>query len=785
MAIFTLDCPLRDSTTFAAQWIRLAYHDMSTHNVEDGTGGLDASIRFELNRAENVGKGMENSLADFSNFQTPHVSMADVMALGTIFAYANCGGPNHTSFPFRAGRVDAKSAGPPGVPEPQQDLQSHIDSFKRQGFTPSEMIALVACGHAVGGVRKADFPTVVPDKDFALFNGDGYLDGTTPNPLVVSPAITMRSDLRIFSSDGNATMQRLAQGDNLDNECASLIERMINTVPKGVTLTEPILPIEYKVGKVRLFPSKDSNSLKFTTTLRALDVNPNRKITLFWTDREGARTCPATGCSSKSTEVEELANIGNGFDILGMTASMYHFEATINATTSISKFWFEIDEGDGSAKKVVDNIGQGYGIDQDTVLFDPARSALGFLPDIGSVTLITVAVQTSKFTSLAPSLVAFNPVTSAPEFLPEFSTVDLELDTTLPPTAGYTFFTAKMTTLFVPSFDVIFEGKVMQEWDTRARAIASCFLDMESTTALTRLSDLVSLRGVVLSGSLSLPAKRLLETRLEWGTESIPKETDIRKIEDWQQILDQSKLSLTLNRDSKPKSKRSQLRTKACKACNKKTRRNEDERSVLGLRKELMKREAEVLTFYVAHVLMFGLILALSILSAMIESHQGQLEVQKMRASHWQNLLEGSRLVSTSKKFKSKSAPRHSKYCRKWRRPAETSTSLRKKPDSPLVKFAQYVLMNQRWAPFPLARKLSADIERTETGVSIPVPPIDISLRLSTKKEILSHRPDRPSPLRSSMTADGQSGFGSKNWAYPSSVPHYYLSRQGTRSFRN
>lgn len=29
-----------------------AYHDMSTHNIEDGTGGLDASIRFETGRPE-------------------------------------------------------------------------------------------------------------------------------------------------------------------------------------------------------------------------------------------------------------------------------------------------------------------------------------------------------------------------------------------------------------------------------------------------------------------------------------------------------------------------------------------------------------------------------------------------------------------------------------------------------------------------------------------------------------------------------------------------------------
>ncbi|KAL0064075.1 hypothetical protein AAF712_008934 [Marasmius tenuissimus] len=358
--------------------------------------------------------------------------------MGTIFAYAHCGGPNHASIPFRAGRVDAKSAGPPGVPEPQQDLQSHIESFRRQGFTQSEMIALVACGHTVGGVRKADFPTIVTDKDFALFNGD---------------------------DQQRYTRKVLADGNNFDNECASLIERMINTIPKGVTLTDPIVPIEYKVGKVRLFPSEDSDSLKLTTTLRTLDVNPKRKIALFWADREGTTTCPVTGCSSESTRNEGITSeFGNGFGFVGITASTYDFEATIDSATSISKFWFEIDEGNGSAKKVIDNGGLGYTIDQDVVLFDPARSTSGFLPGTGTVQSVTVAVRTSKFTSLAPTLATFDPHGDAPAFLPKFSTFDLELDTSLPPTAGYTFFSAKIIDSFITSFDVVFEGKVAQEW---------------------------------------------------------------------------------------------------------------------------------------------------------------------------------------------------------------------------------------------------------------------------------------------------------------------------------
>jgi hypothetical protein len=53
------------------------------------------------------------------------------------------GGPE---IPYRGGRVDALEPNAPGVPEPQQDLDAHIASFARQGFTKTEMIGLVACG---------------------------------------------------------------------------------------------------------------------------------------------------------------------------------------------------------------------------------------------------------------------------------------------------------------------------------------------------------------------------------------------------------------------------------------------------------------------------------------------------------------------------------------------------------------------------------------------------------------------------------------------------------------
>jgi len=83
---------------------------------------------------------------------------ADVIAMGAVFSSVTCGGP---IIPFRGGRRDAQEAGPLGVPTPSQDLATHIQNFRLQGFTQEEMIGLVACGHAIGSVRSSDFPSLV------------------------------------------------------------------------------------------------------------------------------------------------------------------------------------------------------------------------------------------------------------------------------------------------------------------------------------------------------------------------------------------------------------------------------------------------------------------------------------------------------------------------------------------------------------------------------------------------------------------------------------------------
>ncbi|EEB89179.1 hypothetical protein MPER_12750 [Moniliophthora perniciosa FA553] len=440
---------------------------MANYDAEAEKGGLDGSIVYELHREQNKGVAMTSSLNDLVFFTSPATSLADTIAMGTVLAVASCGGP---IIPFRAGRVDATSAGPETVPEPQEDLAAHTANFKRQGFSQQEMIGLVACGHSLGGVSRKDFPDIIHDPKVELVQFANthqfdnkvvtdYLSGTTINPLVVGPNTTTNSDLRIFGSDGNSTMKNLASADNFSKTCATLYEKMINSVPKGTNLTEVIKPIEYKVLNPRLFPGKDG-SLTFSTSLRLLTQNPKRKITLHWTDRrnKGSVCSATTGCSvphthGRSTLTTVLASkLGKGNMVV------YGFEAKVNATTSMSNFWFEVDEGNGSKPIIVDNGGKRYRINQDVVLFDRSRSSLAFGGSstglhrrgggIGgpAPTLsynIVVAARGGKHSNI--TAITYEPGNSPSNFKPIIKHTTLLPDSKLPPMAGFTFYSATVT----------------------------------------------------------------------------------------------------------------------------------------------------------------------------------------------------------------------------------------------------------------------------------------------------------------------------------------------------
>jgi hypothetical protein len=72
-----------------------------------------------------------------------------------------------------------------------------------------------------------------------------YLSGVgkAGGPLVSTGNKAFQSDKNIFESDGNTTIKAMATSQkSFENACFPIFEKMINTVPKTVTLSDPIGP---------------------------------------------------------------------------------------------------------------------------------------------------------------------------------------------------------------------------------------------------------------------------------------------------------------------------------------------------------------------------------------------------------------------------------------------------------------------------------------------------------------------------------------------------------------
>ncbi|KAJ7094262.1 heme peroxidase [Mycena epipterygia] len=432
-----------DGTTpsIQAQWLRTAYHDMATFNA--GVGGMDGSLFFELDRAENVGVGLSNTRSQFLKHISKYTPIPDLIAAGAVVAVGQCGGP---SIPFKPGRVMAAAAGPSGVPVPTGTLAQHTAAFQRQGFTPTEMIGLVACGHTLGGVTPVDFPTIntgsaiAPFDDTRLFDNHiatNYIKGPSINPLVQGPAVT-DSDARIFGSDGNITMQSFSSSAaTFNSTCATLIGRMINTVPTGVTLRDPVVPIPFK-PRDYLLSVTPAGTLNLQVTADIFGpsvVNNNRVVTLHWADRQSS-TCASGACSASPISTSSKAALRNGNAL-----QSYTFSVTVSATASFSSFWFTVDEvGNGVTITTQNNGGGNYPVD-DLIANVPAFTC-GFFSgaDVARVTTAVRIDGPTQVTSVSVEAMFQNQV----GMTADLTTVSAALGTTpfVSPIPQYAFYTA-------------------------------------------------------------------------------------------------------------------------------------------------------------------------------------------------------------------------------------------------------------------------------------------------------------------------------------------------------
>jgi len=310
----------------AAEWLRTGFHDMATANVYFGTGGLDASLQFELKSSENTGPGLGTTLKFLGNYISRQTSLADLVAAGVYASVRSCGGP---VIPVRSGRRDAIKAGDPGVPQPGNAISIFTNQFDRMGFTAAEMIQVTACGHTLGGVHKTEFPTLVPnapangevglDSTVAAFDNKvvtEYLGNTTTNPLVVGPSVALNqhSDFKVFNSDKNVTMKAMADPTSFSNVCKAVFQKMIDVVPSGVTLSAlPVTPYTVKPVNIQLTLQSSGSSLLFTGLIRVRTTTiPSASIgsiTVTYKDRNGGNNCGA--CAVTATTAQGTAT---GFD---------------------------------------------------------------------------------------------------------------------------------------------------------------------------------------------------------------------------------------------------------------------------------------------------------------------------------------------------------------------------------------------------------------------------------------------------------------------------------------
>ncbi|KAJ7477946.1 heme peroxidase [Mycena galericulata] len=363
----------------AAQWVRVAFHDFVTADVQAGTGGIDASIGFETLRPENSGAAMNDSLAFFAPFVNAEVSMADIIALSVVMVVGTCSSPS-IAVPLRGGRFDATEGGPFGVPEPETDIDTTLNEFLGAGFDQQDAIGLTVCGHTLGSVHHAGFPQVVPESAITPNNTGGgvhfdatpavfdvdvlheYLEwnGQRGGPLVTTDNITVRSDLRLYLSDNNATLQGLSESDSkFISTCVSLLKRMIDTTPASVHLTEVIVPQELKPVNISL--EVDANGkVHFSGYIRLLSAafQPTDKVQISWLSRSGTRS-PAFTTAAFATSTGNSSMFGTTF--------YHYFNTTIDPADGISTFDVTVLNASPSVQYFW-NGGAGYPL-EDVVIF--------------------------------------------------------------------------------------------------------------------------------------------------------------------------------------------------------------------------------------------------------------------------------------------------------------------------------------------------------------------------------------------------------------------------------
>ena len=179
---------------------------------------------------------------------------------------------------------------------------------------------------------------------------------------------------------------------------------------------------------------------------------------MFWCDKYGDNQ----NCAGKTNAALSVSKTTDDPNLSPVTLAMglrfleYDYVVPISGNASIAKFWFSVNENDGSSATVYNNGGSGYVLDQDQILFVPMSSHV----DVVSNTTIAQTYtnrDTTGYTRVYTLVAAVRDDASASRVYiegtdvavsgfpyPVSSTVDLTLNSSATSLEGYSFYTGEM-----------------------------------------------------------------------------------------------------------------------------------------------------------------------------------------------------------------------------------------------------------------------------------------------------------------------------------------------------
>lgn len=325
----------------------------------------------------------------------------------------------------------------------------------------AEMITLVACGHTIGGVHSVDHPEIVltgnvSDENVARFDTTTgsfdtkvvteYLDDSSLNPLLRNTNDTLNSDKRIFSSDGNATMNRLAEPTFFKAQCESLFERMIDLVPGDVTLTDPLQPADLRPYITSYLP-KGNDTLELAGRIRVRITNgtgvdpDDLTVTLVPTDSSGA-------VGAEVPAKRATLRLGTSFGYFSETFQWYEFNTSFpgGAAAAAASFDVHLTRPSDGQVTVYDNAGTGgYAVNPDILFLEP--QSCSFFNSTTNTAAITISVAVSKAllardAAATPQVRIVQKTAQPRNFIPKLAQEVVPLERTGKETSGFVYFQA-------------------------------------------------------------------------------------------------------------------------------------------------------------------------------------------------------------------------------------------------------------------------------------------------------------------------------------------------------